>query len=155
MRCGDTYAPTEYGVWAANAFIERFKGWQAARRAHPAAPVAKLDQDDLYWRLHSLSKSLEGSGRLDEHDNPDAYATVLDAMNAVRAAAPVALGDAEDAARWRWVASHWKTCSFRFNKRNGALTGFSMTVDATKTGTGADAIEREIDAARSQAKEGA
>jgi hypothetical protein len=28
-----------------------------------------------------MSKSLEGSGRLDEHENPDAYATVLDAMN--------------------------------------------------------------------------
>ena len=36
---------------------------------------------DLYERLHSMSKSLECSGRLDEHENPDAYATVLDAMN--------------------------------------------------------------------------
>lgn len=39
---------------------------------------------DLYERLHSMSKSLEGSGRLDEHENPDAYATVLDAMNFMR-----------------------------------------------------------------------
>lgn len=39
--------------------------------------------EDLYQRLHSLSKSLESSGRLDEHDNPDAYATILDAMNLV------------------------------------------------------------------------
>lgn len=39
---------------------------------------------DLYERLHSMSKSLEGSGRLDEHENSDAYATVLDAMNFVR-----------------------------------------------------------------------
>lgn len=35
---------------------------------------------DLYERMHSMSKSLEGSGRLDEHENPGAYATVLDAM---------------------------------------------------------------------------
>ena len=35
---------------------------------------------DLYERLHSMSKSMEGSGRLDEHENPDAYATVLDTM---------------------------------------------------------------------------
>ena len=36
MRCGDTYAPTEYSAWAVSAFIERFKGWQAARRAQLA-----------------------------------------------------------------------------------------------------------------------
>lgn len=39
MRCGDTYAPTEYSAWAVSAFIERFKGWQAARRAHPTPPA--------------------------------------------------------------------------------------------------------------------
>ncbi len=61
-----------------------------------AAPaVMPVDTDDLYAKLHSLSKSLEGSGRLDEHDNPDAYSTILDAMrlaqatgSASRAAAP-------------------------------------------------------------------
>ncbi len=40
--------------------------------------------DDLYWRLHPLSKALESSGRIDADDYPDAYATVLDAMNALR-----------------------------------------------------------------------
>ena len=35
---------------------------------------------DLYERLHSMSKSLESSGRIDEHDNPNAYATVLAMM---------------------------------------------------------------------------
>lgn len=44
-----------------------------------------IDAEDLYDRLHSLSKSLEGRGRLDEHDNPDAYKTVLDAMSFVMA----------------------------------------------------------------------
>lgn len=39
MRCGDTYAPTEYSAWAVSAFIERFKGWQAARRAQPTPPA--------------------------------------------------------------------------------------------------------------------
>lgn len=38
MRCGDTYAPTEYSAWSASAFIERFKGWQAAR-AQPTPPA--------------------------------------------------------------------------------------------------------------------
>lgn len=44
------------------------------------------DTEDLYWRLHSLSKSLEGSGRIDEHDDPEAYGTILDAMKTVREA---------------------------------------------------------------------
>jgi len=39
--------------------------------------------DSLYDRLESLSKALESSGRIDEHESPDAYATVLDAMNFV------------------------------------------------------------------------
>lgn len=42
-----------------------------------------IEAEDLYDRLHSLSKSLECRGRLDEHDNPDAYKTVLDAMSFV------------------------------------------------------------------------
>ena len=56
----------------------------AISKAREAAQGAEDTAEDLYDRLHSLSKSLEGSGRLDEHDNPDAYATVLDAMNYVR-----------------------------------------------------------------------
>ena len=54
----------------------------------PAAAKDDEPAEDLYDRLHSLSKSLESSGRLDEHDNPGAYATVLDAMNYLRRAAP-------------------------------------------------------------------
>lgn len=42
------------------------------------------DDDDLYWRLHALSKALESCGRIYSEDYPDAYATVLDAMNALR-----------------------------------------------------------------------
>lgn len=56
----------------------------AISKTRAAAQGAEDATEDLYDRLHSLSKSLEGSGRLDEHDNPDAYATVLDAMNYVR-----------------------------------------------------------------------
>lgn len=55
-------------------------------RAGVSAEPEGDEEGDLYLRLHSLSKSLEGSGRIDEHDNPDAYATVLDAMDFVRRA---------------------------------------------------------------------
>ena len=40
--------------------------------------------EDLYWRLHGLSKALEGSGLIDESQHPDAYSTILDAMAFVR-----------------------------------------------------------------------
>ena len=58
-----------------------------APQPSPAAqgdPLTADEQDGLYWRLHSLSKSLEGRGRIDEYDTPDAYRTILDAMNALR-----------------------------------------------------------------------
>jgi hypothetical protein len=52
-------------------------------------PAAKPEgkAEDLYRRLESLSKSLESSGRVDEHESPGAYASILDAMNFVRRAA--------------------------------------------------------------------
>ena len=53
---------------------------------------------DLYARLHTLSKSLESSGRIDEHDNPDAYRTVLDAMIFVAQAAQPAPNTLDPAA---------------------------------------------------------
>lgn len=40
--------------------------------------------EDLYLRLEFLSKILESSGIIDEHENKDAYATILDAMNFIR-----------------------------------------------------------------------
>ena len=46
--------------------------------------IDALQSSGLYARLHSISKSLEGSGRLDEHDNPDAYATILETMAFIR-----------------------------------------------------------------------
>ena len=60
--------------------------WSRVRKLDAATEAEQEDSkaDDLYARLHSLSKALEGSGRIDEHDYPDAYATVLDAMNFVR-----------------------------------------------------------------------
>jgi len=45
-------------------------------------------KEDLYWRLYALSEALEGSDRIDQHEHPDAYATILDAMNLVRQAKP-------------------------------------------------------------------
>ena len=58
----------------------------AAERAACAQPhpAAAAEDNDLYWRLHSISKSLESCGFFDEHDHPDAYGTVLDAMNFVQ-----------------------------------------------------------------------
>ena len=67
--------------------LERFAALVAAKEREACAqshPAAAAEDDDLYWRLHAMSKSLEGAGRLDEHENPDAYATVLDAMNFVQ-----------------------------------------------------------------------
>lgn len=41
--------------------------------------------EDLYGRLESLSKAMESSGRIDEHEHPDAYGAILDAMKYVQA----------------------------------------------------------------------
>lgn len=66
--------------------LERFAALVAASeyelrpQPHPVEPTESAEDNDLYWRLHAMSKSLEGAGRIDEHENPDAYATVLDAM---------------------------------------------------------------------------
>ena len=48
--------------------------------------LCRTDQaEDLYCRLHALSKTLESCGVIDEHKDKDAYATILDAMNFVNA----------------------------------------------------------------------
>ena len=48
--------------------------------------MSNTPSDDLYWRLHSLSKILEGSGFIDESQHSDAYSTILDAMAFVQGA---------------------------------------------------------------------
>lgn len=55
----------------------------AAGQGPHERPVGRLfpKRDDLYARLETLSKALESSGRIDQFDYPEAYATVLDAMN--------------------------------------------------------------------------
>ena len=58
-------------------------------RARRPRRVTLERADALYDRLASLSKSLEYSGRIDQHDNPGAYATILDAMRFVRGLPPV------------------------------------------------------------------
>lgn len=52
-------------------------------------PVMRESSEDLYWRLHGLSKILEGSGVIDESRNHDAYPTILDAMAFIREQQPV------------------------------------------------------------------
>ena len=54
---------------------------------------------DLYAQQHSLSKAMESSGRIDQHEHPDAYGAILDAMRVVAAAAPVAQPPAQDLSR--------------------------------------------------------
>lgn len=49
-----------------------------------AAPSELGDAEDLYWRLHSLSKCFEGSSVCYDDDG-EHYRTVLDAMNMIRA----------------------------------------------------------------------
>ena len=51
--------------------------------------MSNTPSDDLYWRLHGLSKILESSGFIDESRHPDAYSTILDAMAFVRGQQPV------------------------------------------------------------------
>lgn len=52
--------------------------------SHPEA--MKDASEDLYWRLHDLSKRMESNGWIDSHEHPSAYATILDTMKAVREA---------------------------------------------------------------------
>ena len=59
--------------------------------------MSNTPSEELYWRLHSLSKILEGSGVIDESQHPDAYATILDAMAFVRGQQPVAREPLTDA----------------------------------------------------------
>lgn len=62
--------------------IERIRTENAAlkREAHTREGAA----EELYARLDSLSKAMESSGRIDEHEHPDAYGTILDAMKYVQ-----------------------------------------------------------------------
>lgn len=46
------------------------------------------EHEALYERLESLSKVLESSGRLDTHEHPDAYRTILDTMRVLAALTP-------------------------------------------------------------------
>ena len=65
--------------------IERLRGERDASVAAERDRRAE-SAEDLYARLDFLSKALEASGRIDEHEHPHAYATILDAINFVRAA---------------------------------------------------------------------
>jgi transposase len=57
------------------------------------------------------------------------------------------LADAfRDAARWRYLASHWKNAQFHWN-RDQSLKRLVITIKTDEGGKTASAIEREIDAA--------
>ena len=59
MRCGDTYAPTEYSAWAVSAFIERFKGWQAARRAQPTPPAVVEPLEPVVSNVDGINERIQ------------------------------------------------------------------------------------------------
>ena len=62
----------------------RFAALVEETRAQVLALDREAAAEDLHNRLHSLSKAMESSGRIDEHEYPDAYGTILDAMNYVQ-----------------------------------------------------------------------
>lgn len=72
---------------AENAALKReaHTWWTAARDALAQRQSREGAAEDLYGRLESLSKAMECSGRIDEHDHPDAYGAILDAMKYVQA----------------------------------------------------------------------
>ena len=67
--------------------------------------------EDLYLRLHSLSKILEGSGVIDESQHPDAYSTILDAMAFIRGQQPVAREPLSDAQIAEMMRDTWGRAS--------------------------------------------
>ncbi len=72
---------------AENAALKReaHTWWTAARDALAQRQSREGVAEDLYGRLESLSKAMESSGRIDEHEHPDAYGAILDAMKYVQA----------------------------------------------------------------------
>ena len=67
--------------------------------------------EDLYWRLHGLSKILEGSGLIDESQHPDAYSTILDAMVFIRGQQPVVREPLSDAQIAEMMRDTWGCAS--------------------------------------------
>ena len=73
--------------------------------------MSNTPSEELYWRLHSLSKILEGSGVIDESQHPDAYATILDAMAFVRGQQPVVREPLSDAQIAEMMRDTWGCAS--------------------------------------------
>lgn len=78
------------GLGGMDGFLRAFSSGVLAKWGAPQQGVLE-SSEDLYWKLHGLSKILEGSGLIDESRSPDAYTTILDAMAFVRGAQPVVL----------------------------------------------------------------
>ena len=73
--------------------------------------MSNTPSEDLYWRLHGLSKILEGSGLIDESQHPDAYSTILDAMTFVRGQQPVVREPLTDAQIAEMMRDTWGCAS--------------------------------------------
>jgi len=60
-----------------------YESTAAQNRAQFAKLMADDQRESLWVRLHTLSKTLESSGVIDLHAQPEAYGTILGAMKAV------------------------------------------------------------------------
>ena len=93
----------EYVYEAAEALLSLQLATQKLA-TQPKEPAPSQEAEDIYWKLHSISKCLESSGVLYEDQVDGAYGAILDAMHLVRRQSQ----DAEDAARYRWLRTqHW------------------------------------------------
>ena len=121
--------------------------WNRRTQSTPPAVAPTYDQVIAAWNAQA-----------DEHNQWDALGEdeKIEWAVACAKAAPAAQGDAEDAARWRWLSSHimvaWNEGRFTSLVRivsDENRASLNASVDRMMGGDWSD-----VDAARSQAKEG-
>jgi len=95
-----------------------------------------------------MSEALRLAEAIDSDYDPDwLYEIGLDEISAElrRLHAQVEKLEA-DAARWRWVRRHWKTCNFGFY-RDGTLKRIALTLHVEAKNESSGPIDSEVDAA--------
>lgn len=118
-------------------------------QAAPQPAVQQGDADVEGAIKSAFFRSFGAGAERDWHTEPGGW--FIEGYRAAHPAAPVAQGDAEDAARYRWIAAHCRSTSEHWGGR------WSIVVEgpAPKSHDSEDDFDAAIDAARSQAKEGA
>lgn len=134
-----------------------------------AEPVAQGDALNNTVRvpldsLHADAAYLIGRLQLDTMDGARVVEIIRERIEAAKAAlaaqaqeaAPVAQGDAEDAARYRWLRARWGRIADEYDGDSDQLVAIRES-DSHFEGWDVDpaSLDRAIDAARSHAKEGA